>query len=685
LKSRPRPVAPARDRNVAAARDRNAPPAHPAWWRHPALGSALVSLLFYLPTVRYGFVRDDHDLFATNPFMRNPGQLLHLLTSDFWSSTDAASGLWRPLITLSYWVDGRLAGWSPVWFHLVNVLSHAAATAALALLMVEVGVGRGAVWIATIWFALMTAHVEPVAWISGRTDVWCAAFGLAALWLHERGARGATPIWGFRIAGAVAFALALLSKETAAILVLPLAALAWARLGRREDRRAGLALEVAPWIALVVGWAVAHAALAPGAMATTPGWANPTAGEKLWTSIAALPSQLAFLLPGFPHGPDWWISPARSLADWRVAAGVALHLGALALVIRGLATRARVSAATLILWLPIVLVSAVVLLRGVLVQGERNFYLPSAGAAWLVGAGGVALWRRGLKPSTLPRAILPIGYAVMLAVAIPQSMIQMAGWRSEELMYRAMIRAQPNRADGHLGLALVMIGMRKDAVAMRALEHAEAIDSTRYEIGTYRAAVASRRHDWSEVIRWSRNAIRRGATESDPWLMEINALQQMNLLPWSRTLVETLMTHHKNDPDVAAAFARQMLAEGLPSRAIKPLRYAVDWNPDDPSLRISLGDAYMRVQHYEEAREEFRRAVGLDPGDVDAWLRLAAAFHYLEQADLRDEAISNAASLPGADQERIRVMYQRMLTDIPLAVSPDSSDRLRPDGPPAPK
>jgi len=641
--------------------------ARPAWWKHPALGSAIFSLLLFLPVVQYGFVRDDRDLFADNQFLRHAGYLTKLLTSDFWSSAGADSGLWRPLVTLSYWIDGRLGGWLPPWFHTVNLISHVAVVALLALVMVEAGAGVVATWIAVLWFAVAPAHVEAVAWISGRTDVWCALFGLLALWLHLRSQRGTSRDVLWRAGAVLAFALALFSKEAAAPLIVVLAVFAWRR-GPAERTTTSRLIELLPYVVLLGAWAIAHAKVAPGALAATPQWRHPTTLERALTAIAVFPSQLLFLLPGFPHGPDWAIAPARTLGDWRVAAGLVLHLGALALLVRTWRARTPVAPAILMLWLPALLIGIVTLTRGVLFQGERHMYLPSAGAAWLIGVGAWHLWKRGLQPTTFPRGILAVLFGAVLVAGVWQSLIQLGAWWRDETMYRAMIHAQPERADGHLGLALVMIGQRNDKIAMAAIRHAEEIDSTRYEAATYRAAIASRAGDWPDVILWSRNAIRRGATESDPWLMEINALQAMKLLPWARAMCETLMAHHKDDPDVAAAFGREMLLEDLPGRAVKPLEYAVGWNPSDASLRLLLGDAWMKVNQPDRAIDEFRSAMGIDPANVDGWLRLAAAYHVVGENALRDDAISNAASLPGADTTRIRRVYERMRSGTPAAV-----------------
>lgn len=664
------PRGPADPRLSPRGARRGARSARPGWWAHPALGAGIVALLLFFPVVKYGFVRDDRELFADNPFLRNPGYFGKLVTSDFWSSAGANSGLWRPLVSASYWLDGRIGGWLPAWFHGVNLVSHVAVVALLALVMVEAGAGVAAAWLATLFFAVMPAHVEAVAWISGRTDVWCALFGLTSLWLHLRSFRARTSVWAWRAGAALAFALALMSKEAAAPLVVVLAVIAWRRAGDSEGGRLrGVLLELAPYLVLLAAWAIAHARIAPGALAATPQWRHPTLPERVYMALAVFPTQVLFLLPFFPHGPDWAIvPPIQSPADGRVAAGALLHLGALVLLVRTWRARAPIAPPLLLFWLPALLMSGLTLTRGVLLNGERHIYLSSAGAAWLAGMGGWHLWKRGLRPATFPRWILVPVLGTVLVAGIWQSLVQLGGWWSDETMYRAMIRAQPHRADGHLGLALVMIGQRNDRVALAAIQHAEEIDSTRYEAATFRAAIASRYGRWPEVIQWSRNSIRRGATEADPWLMEINALQTLNLLPWSRTLVETLMTHHHEDPDVAAAFGRQMLLENLPGRAVKPLVYAVGWNPQDPGLRLLLGDAWMRVNRPNDAIEEFRRAVGLEPSNVDAWLRLAAAYHLVNEVGLRDDAISNAASLPGADTTRIRRMYTRMLAGTPQSV-----------------
>jgi hypothetical protein len=84
---------------------------------------ALAALVLYARTLAYAFVWDDLDLIVRHAALHGP-EWAHTLVEDFWASTGGGTGMWRPLVTLSYRVDGVLSGWQPWAFHLVNVLAH---------------------------------------------------------------------------------------------------------------------------------------------------------------------------------------------------------------------------------------------------------------------------------------------------------------------------------------------------------------------------------------------------------------------------------------------------------------------------------------------------------------------------------------------------------------------------------
>ncbi len=197
--------------------------------------------LAYGPSLGYDFAWDDVPLIVQNPAVRSASFPWGAFWSDFWevnTRNDGFRHFYRPMVTLSYWLNARVGGLDPFGFHLANVLFHGINTVFVYILARRffAGAWLGA-WICALVFALHPTHTENVTWIAGRTDTLAALFGLPALWLWLRWVDEGRAI--HLVLGCGLFFLALLSKEVA--LIFPLWALlltnktdtlAWQRLGR---------------------------------------------------------------------------------------------------------------------------------------------------------------------------------------------------------------------------------------------------------------------------------------------------------------------------------------------------------------------------------------------------------------------------------------------------------------------
>jgi tetratricopeptide (TPR) repeat protein len=190
----------------------------------------LITLAAYWPAVRGGFIWDDDAYVTGNRLLTEPGGLARI-----WFSLDSPSQYF-PLTYTSFWVERRLWGLHPVGYHLVNILLHAVNAAMLCLTLRRLAV-PGA-WLGAALFALHPVQVESVAWVTERKNVLSVFFCLAAMAFWERhlgtgdGRRGRRYWLAFG-----AFWLGLLSKTTAATLVVGLAAAAGLKEGRLYRRR----------------------------------------------------------------------------------------------------------------------------------------------------------------------------------------------------------------------------------------------------------------------------------------------------------------------------------------------------------------------------------------------------------------------------------------------------------------
>jgi hypothetical protein len=519
-----------------------------------AIVTGAIACAVYLPAIAYDFVRDDRELLLEGSLMRAPGTLLHLLTSDYWSTAAGASGLWRPCAVFTLWVDGHLSGWSPAWFHFANLMAHGFATFLLVLAVASFGGGVLAAWFAGLWFALMPAHVEPVAWIAGRTDVWCGLFALAALVL-ARGGKTA------QRAGPFAFALALLSKESAAAMAPVFALAAWigAR-GTRDWLRACL-----PYAIVLAVWAPLHALLVPPLTGSTaPALHGPA---RFWTALALPAWELRFLLPGVGHGPDWMIAPLAGPAPaaWL---GLLLRVAAAILLTWLVVRRDPLAIPLAIAWCPLIAMTALAAWRGAVFSGERHLYLASAGAAWAVAL-WVERWRNSrMVPGVIARNAL-LGMVVLIAWSARDTIATIPVWRDEETMYDAMARVEPANATGPLGQALARIDRGDDAGAEEALARAAAIDSTRFEIPLYRAGIELRAGHAQEALALARDAGARAGWNRDARLIEALALQRLGRWVEARNVLEDLSAHERGDRDVRSAWRAQLAGEGRASSRIR--------------------------------------------------------------------------------------------------------------------
>lgn len=134
----------------------------------------LAGTALYAPILGSFFLSDD---FILVDAVRRGGPL-----GIWWRGAD----FFRPLVSLSLYLDHSLWGLRPLGYHLTNVLAHSGCAFLVYRIALALGLDRLTARLGGIFFLLLPSHSEPVAWISGRTDVLAALLGLAALDLYLR-------------------------------------------------------------------------------------------------------------------------------------------------------------------------------------------------------------------------------------------------------------------------------------------------------------------------------------------------------------------------------------------------------------------------------------------------------------------------------------------------------------------
>lgn len=421
-----------------------AAPATPARWLLAAASIAAAAILVHLPTLRFQFLSWDDSRYVTeNPWIRGwtAENLRHIFTKSYFVS-------YMPLQLVSYVLDYSLWGLRPFGYHLQQVLLHAV-DSVLAFELVRRLFGRlPLAFVAGLFFALLPAHVESVAWVSARKDVLSAAFLIPAVlfYLSARGERSlrVKPY----LASVLFFALAVLSKVNVVVmpLFLVLVDLATLKLPRRDSRwwmqvlGSKIPYGVIGLGVSVVNWVVEVKTKAP--YARDPIRYLVLKGRTAWDYLAHL--------TGAPRLNPIYDTPPISLDMVSLVVSLAGLLVLPALIWIGLRRKDRILAWGAG-WIFVMLLPAIFFPVPTYLA-DRYLYLAALGFCWLLAAGLLALSAR-----VRPRA-WGAGAALLLAVAVASFFTLRTArydrvWANSESLWSYTIEAsQDFRAYNNLAL-----------------------------------------------------------------------------------------------------------------------------------------------------------------------------------------------------------------------------------------
>jgi Flp pilus assembly protein TadD len=592
----------------------------------------------YTPALDAGFVFDDQPNIVDSPAVHwdeisweNVGLILNssLLQS-------------RPAANLSFAVDHLVWGLDPGGFHLTNLLIHLA-------------VGGTLIWVCLLYISLTPS--SPPADRSRRATIYLTLVAVGVFLLHPMNTQAVTYVvqrmaslaalftllsfasylmarhrvtfrsgWWY-MAAALFWLLGLGSKENA-ILLLPVIALYEACFFRGEwQRRVERTLNgnwnrqwtIRAWIVAFVfcglaGWVITVSSDAVSWLSTFGG-RDFSGLERVLTQTRVQVFYLSLLLwpsPGrlsldhdfaVSHG---MLDPATTL--FATAACAVLLATAIFLCVR----RPRYGFPIFAYIVFHALEAGPVSLELVF---EHRMYLPST---MLVLLGTVLLV--DAKPRT--QLVMPVAVLVLCFPLAHWTYTRNQVWADPITLQADIAHKSPNkaRAQHNFALALREAGRIEEAltVAQRAIQLSPTDDKPRRLLGDILLDL-DRPQDALQAFQTA---------------LSITPTSMPPVLGIGRALVadgreEEAFQHY-------LATGTQFGQGGLPWQAIPVLQEAVNLRTDDAEARHALGSAYMLYPKYDDAIDQFRAALQLDPGKYESWYNLGLSADAL---DLHDEAI----------------------------------------------
>ncbi len=638
----------------------------PRTWKEKVLDPRATGVLLlgvvvavYANSLNNGFHFDDEHSLTANPAVRRIGNIPAFLTDPGLFSRDPGSGMYRPLVLISYTLTYAVAGYSGPAFHAVNVIVHALVVLLAAALLRQVYGDARAALLGGLLLAVHPLASEPVNYISSRSESMAAAGYVAAVLLHRRsGGRVGWP-------SLLAFGAALLSKSTA--VTLPLVLLVHDRMmgwgSGSASRQAGPPPDPAfrpaglRSVRLHPGAVDASATAPAGAAAVVPAadtcrdivrrygayWllagiyvlgtrtlllrATTTAPvrpliEHWLIQTKALAYYIRLLMFPQPLSVEHQFSTAAGWTDPALLAALALS-GTLVWLIR----RQRIAVFWCV-WMLLALLPTLVVPLNVLVN-ERRLYLPLvAGTGWLIGLLRDHIWR--LRNT--------MGAWMLLSLLAILTVQRNTDWSSTERLWTQARRVSPQAVRPHLRLGSVYREAGWIDQARTAYLRVLDLDSTNaaaynnlgnlYEAEghagaakqAYAQALRLQPHYVEAQVNLAALYSRSGRLNEAIALLEAARQAGGERPAWLNNLGTTYLRAERYDA------------------AIGVLQQAVALEPDHAGMRYNLAGALAGTGRLEAAEAAFRAALQLDPAHAGAHVRLGE----LLQQQGRDQEAARA-------------------------------------------
>jgi hypothetical protein len=446
------------------------------WWASPRGAAALIAVVVAVVFARSlgnGFTYDEPLVLVQAQTFLKTADFGALFSRDYFAAS--LEGTWRPFCTLTYMLDAMVA-FSPATFKASSILWHIGAAwlvMALVRRLLPERKGRFAI-VAGLLFAVHPVTTETVDNASFREDTLVTFWTVATLVLalSERPKRAL-----------VAFALGLLSKESAVVAPVLLAILRFGGPGAYRRPARSVARELAPFAVVLA----AYLAVRFGPMNTAGQYAA-YPGGNLAKTVATMPLVWA-------HYLKLLVWPWPLLADYtgyfpfgRVTVGQVLPALIVVLAfVAAIALAARRKQATIAFglgWFALALGPVSNFIPVPVPAAERFLTLPLVGIAIAAAAGAAASFERASPERR--RALLAAGVGVLVAFAVLVN-VRHEAWHDDETLWKDTVAVNPRAcgAQSAVGGALLSRGIEqrspellRDAAAHQRLALSQCSDAS---------------------------------------------------------------------------------------------------------------------------------------------------------------------------------------------------------------
>lgn len=605
----------------------------------------VITFCVFLNAIPNGFVYDDISVIEENYFIKSPGNLPKIFSKEYFSLSNELS--YRPVVTLSYFLDYAVWGLNPFGYHLSNVAIHAFNVFMFCILVNNLVKSRLIAFFSALIFSIHPCVTEAVNAISYREDLLVAGFSfLSCIFLIKslKTCSKDKPLPAddgshlrkgvFLIIGLLFYMLALFSKESA--IVLPVFIILYRLL-------CGIPYLKRYYVKILLGYAFVSFffILVRFSLLKNPRLVSVAYYEKsFWISGMTMVKVVAYyvkqmFLP-IHLNADYKAIPVRTPSDMSFLISVFL-LTAVGVIVFRIIKYSRIQGLFALCFFAALLPVMNIIPIGH-IMAERYLYLPVAGFCGVTGC-VIGRWFPGNIPAgsrtglflpdrqALKRraGIIAIAAVVVISFAL-RTVLRNNDWRDEYTFWTKIAKEQPDNHDAHNNLGVFYYKHGDLDRAIGELERAVLLKNDYPEGHNSLGTMYIDKGLTDKAISEFSKAIHYDPASSYAYYNMGNAYFDKNALDECIVFFNKAIQLNMHKPQVFNNLGSAYLKKGNPDAAIAQYRKALYIYPGYAEAHSNLGFIYTETNRFEEALSELKKALRLNPDHANAHNNLGALY-----------------------------------------------------------
>ncbi|MDO8142214.1 MAG: tetratricopeptide repeat protein [Candidatus Brocadiales bacterium] len=533
----------------------------------------LISIIVYLNCLQNSFVYDDDSTIINNYFIRHWSNLPDLFTSRYFVLS--AELTYRPVVTLSYFIDYTFWHLNPLGYHLTNILLHATNSVLVFIFGFQIFKRRSAALISAIFFSSYPLFSEVVNAVGFREDLMAFMFLILAFICYMK-ANQQRYILYYPMSLSCYF-LSLFSKEMA--ITLPVLIILYDTVFKGTSYPKARCLYYLGYFFVAIFYILNRFFFLHNPLESQIPYPQGSLFVNFLTMTHVLASYVKLLFLPFHLNADYVVPFSASIAN------ISFWLAVLLFVAIGICSfRMRFQNRRMyffILWFFITLIPVMNIIPLGNLMAERYLYIPGAGFGMIVACFLSKKHDTGLK--TIAISFVFVLFFVLMGNAYLTSQ-RNKDWKDGLWLWSKTTLTSPNSFRAHINLGNAYEKKGLNTKAFEEYQKALSIDPNDADIYNNLGIYYNKMNLFEDAIR--------------------HFIRCLNINP----------KHPRAYNNLGVVFTKQRRLD----EAIQVFREALSINPLYPDAHNNLGIACYRKGMTDEAEREFKLAISIEPYHAEA-------------------------------------------------------------------